>query len=410
MSTTTAFSRYEHWRQLLRDEPLPAAIVDLDAVDANVDTLLSALGDSRVTIRLASKSVRHPWLMRYILDRGGGRIRGLMTFSAFEVAFLADRGFDDFLMGYPVGRRADALELARVSAAGKRVVATVDAADQLQLLSDAAAELDTTLPVCIDVDASWRLLGGKLHFGVRRSPIRGARAAVRLARKIADTPHLELAAVLLYEAQVAGIRDVNPGSRFLDPVRQLIKRRSVPLAEARRGAVARALDQAGFSLSVVNGGGTGSIHTTAKDPVVTEVTVGSGFVCSHLFTGYEGLDLRPAAFFALAVVRHSDTDHITCGGGGYIASGVPDWDRAPVVHLPKGLEPLSFEGWGEVQTPFQLSDEAPHLFLGDPVICRHAKAGELAERFEHYLFFRGDQGGPIIAREPTYRGLGQTFM
>ena len=47
------------------------------------------------------------------------------------------------------------------------------------------------------------------------------------------------------------------------------------------------------------------------------------------------------------------------------------------------------------------------LELGDPVICRHAKAGELAERFDSYVLMRG---GEIVGREPTYRGLGKAFM
>ena len=51
--------------------------------------------------------------------------------------------------------------------------------------------------------------------------------------------------------------------------------------------------------------------------------------------------------------------------------------------------------------------EAPALEVGDPVICRHAKAGELAERFNRYLLFRGER---VVDAVPTYRGLGQCFF
>ena len=77
-----------------------------------------------------------------------------------------------------------------------------------------------------------------------------------------------------------------------------------------------------------------------------------------------------------------------------------------IVHAPQGLEPIGFEGWGEVQTPLSRVREAPPLEVGDPVICRHAKAGELAERFAEYLLVRGDR---VAERVPTYRGLGWTF-
>ena len=193
----------------------------------------------------------------------------------------------------------------------------------------------------------------------------------------------------------------------MDPVRRLVKRRSRPLAANRRRKVVSALRAGGHRIHVVNGGGTGSVRSTGRDPSVTEVTAGSGFLCSHLFDHYDGLPLRPAAFFALPIVRRSDPNHVTCAGGGYVASGPAGPDRLPLVHLPAGLTPLPLEGFGEVQTPFVLGSTAPPLHAGDPVICRHAKAGELAERFERYLLVRG---GRVEGREPTYRGLGASFF
>jgi D-serine deaminase-like pyridoxal phosphate-dependent protein len=44
---------------------------------------------------------------------------------------------------------------------------------------------------------------------------------------------------------------------------------------------------------------------------------------------------------------------------------------------------------------------------GDPVLFRHAKAGELAERFNEYLLVEGDR---IVSRAATYRGLGLCFF
>jgi len=115
-----------------------------------------------------------------------------------------------------------------------------------------------------------------------------------------------LDSLLAYEAQVAGMADVTPGSRWLDPVRGWIERRSVPAVAALRHAIAAALRADGHAIGVVNGGGTGSLASTAADPGVTEVTPGSVFYAPHLFDGYHGLCLRTAALFALPVVRRSD--------------------------------------------------------------------------------------------------------
>ena len=59
-----------------------------------------------------------------------------------------------------------------------------------------------------------------------------------------------------------------------------------------------------------------------------------------------------------------------------------------------------------MQTPV-LGAAAAALRLGDRVYLRHAKAGELCERFDRlYLVSRGR----IVGEEPTYRGEGRTEL
>jgi D-serine deaminase-like pyridoxal phosphate-dependent protein len=64
------------------------------------------------------------------------------------------------------------------------------------------------------------------------------------------------------------------------------------------------------------------------------------------------------------------------------------------------------EGAGEVQTP--LYDPTGQLRIGDPVFFRHAKAGELCERFDRLLVVQG--GRVLEERMSTYRGDGQCFL
>jgi len=395
---------YATCRRLLAEERLPAAFVDLDAVDRNVDVVLAALGDRPITVRVASKSVRTPALLRHLLGRDP-RFRGVMCYTAPEAEFLYGQGFDDLLVAYPLVDRRDAEALARMTVQGADVTAMVDDVGQIPVLGAAGAQLGVEVRVCLDVDASWRPLGGAAHIGVRRSPLRDVEGARRVAKVVADTAGVRLVGVMSYEAQVAGLRDVNPGNRLLDPALRVIKSRSVRLAASRRAQVVDALRADGHAITLVNGGGTGSVASTSRDPSVTEVTAGSGFLCPHLFDGYHGLPLVPAAFFALPVVRRSDPGFVTCAGGGFVASGSAGPDRLPVVFAPDGVRPVDLEGFGEVQTPFTVP-AGLDLALGDPIVCRHAKAGELAEHFEHYLLVRG---GSVVGRALTYRGLGATF-
>jgi D-serine deaminase-like pyridoxal phosphate-dependent protein len=110
--------------------------------------------------------------------------------------------------------------------------------------------------------------------------------------------------------------------------------------------------------------------------------------------------------FALPVVRKPSHGIATALGGGYIASGVPEKSRLPRPYLPPGLRLDSMEGAGEVQTPL-MGSAARELHVGDRVYFRHAKAGELCERFNSLYLI---ESGEIVDEVPTYRGEGQAFL
>ena len=400
-------STYRRYCRAIAGEPLPLAIVDMDAVDANADALIDQVRRHGKTLRLATKSVRCPALIDYLVDRGGGTMHGLMAFTVAEAVQLVDRGHADILVAYPSVQPADIVALVEVNRRdGVRVALIVDAEDQLDRLSAGAVDHGGDIAVAIEVDLSLRAFGGKVHLGVHRSPLHTADEVVAIARAIERRPGLRLVGVMGYEAQVAGMGEANPFSRALNPVRSAIKKASIPAARKRRQQVADALARAGLPVEFFNGGGTGSLNTTATEVAVTEVTAGSGFLCSHLFDYYPHLSLQPAAFFAVQAVRSPAPGFVTCHGGGYVASGEAGPDRLPLPVLPPQLSLTGLEGAGEVQTPLR-GVGARELRVGDPVFFRHAKAGELAERFNAYALVRGDT---ITDRVKTYRGLGYAFL
>jgi D-serine deaminase-like pyridoxal phosphate-dependent protein len=387
------------YRTAIEGEPLPCALVDLDALEANVRTLTKPLEGTGKTLRIATKSVRCPELVRAVQRAAGPVALGLMTYTAAETAFWAEEGERDLLLAYPTARRDDAALLAEANAKGATAAVTVDAPEHVDVVASAARERKVRVPVVLDVDVGWKPLGGLVHLGVRRSPLREPAEVVAFARRVAATEGLELAGVLAYEAQIAGVPDAGPAVR-------LMKAASWADVVARRAQITAALAEAGLAPRIVNGGGTGSLAACAGEAALTEVTVGSGFLDSHLFDRYRGLSLRPAAYFALQIVRRPTAHLVTCHGGGYIASGAAGPDRLPVPTLPAGLRLLSLEGAGEVQTPLEVP-AGTTLALGDPVFFRHAKAGELAEHFAGYTLVRGDRA---VGRAPTYRGLGKCFL
>jgi D-serine deaminase-like pyridoxal phosphate-dependent protein len=378
----------------LDSEPLtaldpPFAVVDLDAFDANLADLTRRADG--VPLRLASKSLR----VRALADRAlRGGFRGTLCFTLPEALWLASLGADDLVVGYPTVDRA-ALRQLSSGEARDRVTVMVDCAEHLDLLAPGTR-------VCLDVDAGFWAFGGRVRIGAKRSPLRTPEQVAALAREVVARG-LALDGLMAYEGQIAGVGDRPPGKPLMAlAVRGMQALSARELAERRAAIVAAVREIA--PLRFVNGGGTGSIERTAAEPAVTEVAAGSGLFGPTLFDAYRAFSPRPAALFALPVVRAPSPGVVTVLGGGYPASGAAGRDRLPRPVAPPGLRLDRAEGAGEVQTPLHGADG---LRVGDRVWFRHAKAGELSERFSEVHLIRG---GEIVDTVPTYRGEGKTFL
>jgi D-serine deaminase-like pyridoxal phosphate-dependent protein len=392
---------YAYYRRALAGQRLPAAFVDLDCLDANLASLRQRA--RTLPIRLVTKSIRSVAIIRRVLA-AGPFMRGLLCYSPPEAAWLAELGFDDLVVAYPSVEPRELRLVARQVQAGGSITLMVDDPGQLDTIAGAAAEADVVLPLAIDLDLSSEFPG--MHFGVYRSPVDGPAAAAVLAGEIARRPRLRLDGLMGYESQIAGLMDDVPGRRTRSRIIRLLKRRSIKEVNARRRETVAALETAGHKLRFVNGGGTGSFESTREDSSVTELAAGSGLYAPTLFDHYAAFRGAPAAGFALPVTRRPRPGIVTCSGGGYPASGSAGPDRLPRPWLPEGCELIANEGAGEVQTPVRLP-AGLDMKIGDPLLFRHAKAGELCERFNELLLIRG---GEIVEQVTTYRGDGKCFF
>jgi D-serine deaminase-like pyridoxal phosphate-dependent protein len=382
----------------------PFAVVDLDAFDSNArDLVRRAAG---LPIRVVSKSLRCRHLIERVLARPG--YRGVMSYSLAEALWLHSCGTsDDVLVAYPTADRAALRARAAAEAARAHLTLTIDSAGHLDFIDAVLGAGHPAIRVCLDLDMSWRplALGPTVQVGTWRSPLRTPAEASVFAETVLRRPGFSLVGMLGYEGQIAGLGDAPPGHPLRAAlVRAMQARSSAELRDRRTEAVRRV--RALTALEFVNGGGTGSLESTAADTSVTELAAGSGLVGPTLFDAYRKFRPAPALQYALPVVRRPGPGVATLFSGGYVASGSGTPDRLPTPFRPAGLRLTKIEGAGEVQTPV-LGAPADGLTIGDRVWLRHAKGGELAERLtEYYLITTGEQDAESV---PTYRGEGQCF-
>lgn len=393
---------YPQYKKIFNGITKPAAWVDMDKFDENIRINLNRAAHR--SIRIASKSVRCTHLLRYLLD-SSQQFNGIMCYHPQEAANLAQLGFDDLLIAYPSLCQESITNALKTSMKPINLYFMVDRVEHVALLDSVANQLNLTANVCLDLDMSVPFPG--LHFGVHRSCIKTPQQAIEFYRRIKNYSHVNLCGLMGYEAQIAGIGDNIPGKFLQNLIVRHLKKKSLPTISDRRTETILALIREGANMRVINGGGTGSIESTIQEPLVNEVTVGSGFYCSHLFDNYRQFELQPAAGFVTTVSRKPDEHIVTCNGGGYVASGKAEQIKMPKPYLPPGLKLDGNEGTGEVQTPLHTAHCEQVLVPGDPVFFRHAKAGELCEHFNHLHLIRN---GSIVEKVTTYRGDGWVFM
>ncbi|MFJ9410039.1 amino acid deaminase/aldolase [Streptomyces sp. NPDC101393] len=383
----------------------PLAVVDLRAFDANAADLVRR--SKGKPIRVASKSVRCRALLERVLARDG--FAGIMSFTLGESLWLARSGFTDILLAYPSADRAGFAGLTADPKLAAAVTVMVDDPAQLDLIDAARPDGGhggEEVRVCLELDTSYRVLGGKVRVGARRSPLREPAQLAALARAVVRRPGFSLVGLMAYEGHVAGVGDEVAGKPVFSRAIRVMQAAARKELAQRRWEAVRAVRAVAPRLEFVNGGGTGSVQHTAAEAAVTEIAAGSGLYVPRLFDNFRSFSGRPAALFAQPVVRRPGPGVVTVLGGGYPASGAAGADRLPVPHLPAGLSYDPQEGPGEVQTPL-LGPAADSLRIGDKVWFRHAKAGELCERFAALHLIDGDR---VVETVPTYRGEGHTFL
>lgn len=395
------------------DRSAPCAVVESGAWEHNSSALLRRVVEARraegkngtLPIRVASKSIRVRSLIEGLLDREG--FDGVLAFTLGEANWLVDHGFNDVVVAYPTADAAAIRDLCAEESRAKSVTLMIDSVEHLNLIDAVVPPAQRpAMRVALEVDVSYNLPG--LRVGVFRSPLRSVADVRAVAEAVVARRGFELVGMMAYEAQIAGVGDRASGS-VMDRARtkavQMFQARSKPeVVEIRSSAVASVREIA--DLEFVNGGGTGSIESTALDDSVTEIAAGSGLYGPGLFDHYRAFRPAPAAAFALDVVRKPTPDMATLLGGGWIASGPSSPTRQPVLAWPQGLSYVAEEMAGEVQTPLT---GASDLRIGDRVWLRHAKAGELAERVNSLLIVDAATA-QVTGEVMTYRGEGCAFL
>ena len=237
--------------------PTPALLVDLDAIEANLQKMADHAKQAKCNLRPHAKTHKCPEIARRQIAAGA---IGICCATVPEMEAMAAAGIPGLLLTSPIidpGKVARVAALASggagiLPAGSARVMLSVGHIREVELLAAAADAAKVELDVLVDLDV-----------GDKRTGCLPGEPAVELARQISRFKRLHIRGVQAY----AGHASHTVGFE----ARERVSREAMGKAAETK----MLLDKAGFDAQILSGGSTGTYNIDSAVEGVTELQVGS---------------------------------------------------------------------------------------------------------------------------------------
>ncbi len=288
----------------------PALVVDLDAMDRNLQRMADFARKHGVRLRPHAKMHKSAELARLQMQAGAV---GVCVQKVAEAEALVAGGVMDVLVtneviALPKLRRLAAL--ARQVQAKGRIGLCVDSAEGVRRLAAIAAESFSGTPDSLDVYI-------EIDVGQHRCGVQPGPAAVALAREVLACSGLRLVGLQAYQGGAQHLRSVQA------------RREAIAVAADAVRFTLTSLQQAGIGPLRVTGAGTGSFLLEAASGVWNELQAGSYLFMDADYAENEREPAQPAfehALFVKTQVVSVTAQHAVCDAGHKshaIDSGLP---------------------------------------------------------------------------------------
>jgi D-serine deaminase-like pyridoxal phosphate-dependent protein len=271
----------------LSEIPTPALIVDVAALERNIERMAAFFATGACRLRPHFKAHKTPEIARRQL--AAGSCVGLTCATVSEAEIVAGLT-EDILIANEIVGPGKCERVARL-AERHNVTIAVDSNAGLAMVAQAAQRDGVTVGVLVDLNV------GQTRCGVAPGP-----EALTLARLVVNTPGVRLRGVMGYEGH-------------LQPIRERAEReRRAREAMAALVATAGLLQGDGLPCDVISGGGTGTYDISGRVPGVTEIQAGSYALMDSDY-GSLALPFEQAFFLLGTVVSRPDSSRCVADCG-----------------------------------------------------------------------------------------------
>lgn len=337
----------------------PALIVDRDALEANIATMVAFGRTAGVALRPHAKTHKSAEIARLQIEAGAV---GICCAKLGEAEALAAEGIGSILLTSPVVAEP---AIARLVALNDRIPDLALVADHPHAVATlAAANRGRSIRVLVDIDP-----------GIHRTGVASAGDAVALARQIAAAPQLTYGGAQFY----CGSQQHIPA--FAD--------RCAAIADltAYLQTIIAALAEAGLAPPVVTGGGTGTHRIDAELGVLTELQVGS-----YVFMDREYRECDIGASYATALMVDTRVISANAPGLATLDAGLKAFaTETGVPVIVAGAPPSSmYRFMGDEHGAVIIPDGAPAPGVGDRLTAITPHCDPTVNLYDAYHVVSGD--------------------
>lgn len=282
----------------------PALLIDLDAMEHNLSEVHAAIQTAGIAVRSHAKAHKCPDIALRQIQAGAV---GICVQKASEAEPFIEVGIKNILITNEVVGVRKVERVARL-AAHAHMGLCVDNIVQVHQIGAAARRHHVAIDIYIEMDV-----------GHGRCGVTSSSAAIELAQAISTySPALVFAGLQAYHGAAQHIRD--PDQRGL----------TIQAACERVKAMIADLNQAGYAVNAVTGGGTGTYELEAESGLYTEVQPGSYVLMDKDYQENMRAAEEPAlenALYVLCTVISVSQTHAVLDGGlktFAIDSGLPE--------------------------------------------------------------------------------------
>lgn len=291
----------------------PILVIDLDAMERNLATMMNIINSSGVQLRPHLKTAKSPALAQKMIQAGAV---GICCAKLSEAEVMANAGISDILLTSEVAGFGKYERLVALAARLPKFKAVVDSPHAVESIATVARERGVTVNLMIELDVHTGRSGQVTPAGV-----------LKLADTIRETECVELAGIHAY----AGHAQIKPEENRRDlnsDAMQLL------------GETVELLREHNHAIPILSGGGTGSVRIDVETGLLNEVQAGSFLLMDTVYRD-AGVEFENALSCLSTVISRPTAERAVCDAGVKTLTrdgGTPEVINRPGVYYLRGSD------------------------------------------------------------------------